>query len=848
MSTSSRAFRRAIFAALVPLLSAPWMAIVTIADEPTKAPTVKLGKQPDGSFMVASGQRVGAEAHAFTGRPIDLALHPAGKLHAILGKGFVLLGNADKVDPASSVRLGSKGAGLRGLIWSRDGKTLFASTEAGHVQLFKFENDKLTPGPKIELKEKDEKANPVPAGMCLTRDGKTLFIATANRNAIVEIEVDGLRKVREYPVQLLPFEPRLSEDEKTIVVTNWGGRPPKESERQAKSQDLWILTSENGSPASGTVSLIERSTGGTRHVEVGIHPCGLAIHDGKAIVSNAMSDTLSVIDLASAAVVKTIPMRYGERTLKGSMPSALAIKGNTAYVCCGGDNAIAEVDLATGKVLGFRPVGFFPVAIELDADAPRARVLNGKGNGSVSRTVLGKPGNAHDFQGSVTILDLTKDLKETTAVVAANSRWDAPRVPDLKVYQGAIKHVLYIIKENRTYDEVFGDLPQGNGEPKLCSLGEKVMPNHRKLAKEFVLFDNGYVSGTNSADGHAWSTQSIANDYLERQYVGYSRSYPDDGDDAMAIASTGHIWDAALDKGKTVFNWGEFCDDKRVKITPEPKDWFEVWEDRKAGTNRFKFFAEPAVERLRPHTSKEVLYWPLWQSDQHRADIFIRDYQRMSAENRVPNLMILSLPCDHAEGLNPKYPTPRAMMADNDLALGRVVEAISKSPQWANTCIFVIEDDAQSGPDHVDGHRTIYMALSPYSRRRYVCKDFHTTASMIRTMGLMLGLPPLNRFDGLAFPMTSNFTNEPDLTPYKAVPNNIPLDERNIGAGDRKKMSNADRFWEKKTLELDWSHIDGPDPYWLNRINWYSIHGESVPYPGRPGEEPGQHDEDDDDD
>jgi hypothetical protein len=471
-------------------------------------------------------------------------------------------------------------------------------------------------------------------------------------------------------------------------------------------------------------------------------------------------------------------------------------------------------------------------------------VLNTKGNGSVAKTVLGQPGNAHDFQGTVTVVDLRADLAADTAQVARDNRWDTvPARPRLKVYAGAIKHVIYIIKENRTYDEVFGDLTQGDGDPKLCSLGETVMPNHHKLVREFTLFDNGYVSGTNSADGHNWSTQAIANDYLEHFYVGYSRTYPDDGCDPMALSAGGALWDAALKKGCTLRVYGEFCDDELNRVDPAPNDWFEVWDDRAKGTGRFKFQAFTRIPSLQPHINREYLYWPLWQSDQHRADIFLREYEQFSRTDQVPNLMILSLPSDHGEGTNPKYPTPRAMMAGNDLALGRIVEAVSRSPQWKETCIFVIEDDAQSGPDHVDGHRTVYMAIGPYVRRAFVDSTLYTTTNMLRSIGLMLGLSPLSRFDALADPLAACFSDTADLTPYQAVPNHVPLDERNP-SGPR--MTESDRFWQEKTLSLDWSHLDAPDPYWLNRIHWYSLFKGTRPYPARPGERPGVGEKDDD--
>ena len=206
--------------------------------------------------------------------------------------------------------------------------------------------------------------------------------------------------------------------------------------------------------------------------------------------------------------------------------------------------------------------------------------------------------------------------------------------------------------------------------------------------------------------------------------------------------------------------------------------------------------------------------------------------------------MIMSLPCDHSEGTNPKYPTPRAMMADNDLALGRVVEAVSKSPQWKETCIFVIEDDAQSGPDHVDGHRTAFMAISPYNRRGTVDSSFYTHTNMIRSIEMMLGLDPMNKFDSVADPMVACFRDELDLTPYRATPNHVPLDERNPSG---RAMTEADRYWLEKTRSLDWSHLDAPDPYWLNRITWYSLYKGTRDYPGRPGEQPGMaHDDDDD--
>jgi DNA-binding beta-propeller fold protein YncE len=818
------------------------MGCVALALGMSRAVPVWMGRQPDGSFLVSSGQRIEGGSIAFEGRPIDLALHPSADFFAVLHKTKVFLADVGGVRPDTDCPLGAD-AGFHGLAWSPDGERLYASTAAGHVQVFHLESGRLRADGRIDLRPDGAGPNPVPGGLVLTRDGRRLFVAAANRNAVVEIDVQRAQRIRDLAVENLPFEPRLSDDERTLIVSNWGGRVARAGDRTARSQDAEIVVDERGAPASGTVSLIDLGSGEAHHVDVGIHPTSIAVTGGRAYIANAMSDSVSELDLATGTVTRTIELRWGALRVLGGMPNALAVRGRNLYVADGGDNAVVEVDLDRGQVRGYRPAGYFPTALALTPDGRHAFVLNTKGNGSVARTVLGKPGNAHDFQGTVTVVDLTTELAAATDVVARNNRWEAiPARPKLAVYNGAIRHVLYIIKENRTYDEVFGDLPEGNGDAKLCSLGEKVMPNHRKIAREFTLFDNGYVSGTNSADGHAWSTQCLANDYLEHFYVGYSRTYADDGDCAMSISTGGALWDAAAKKGKSIRVYGEFCDDKLARIEPKPTNWFEVWEDRKKGTGRFKITAGTTVEGLKPYIHPRVIYWPLLQSDQSRADEFIREYEEYSRADRVPELMIMSLPCDHGEGLDPKYPTPRAMMADNDLALGRVVEAVSRSPQWKETCIFVVEDDAQSGPDHVDGHRTVFMAISPYNRRRTVDSTFYTQTNMIRSIELILGIDPMNKFDSVADPMAACFADTPDLTPYRAVANNVALDERNPSGV---VMTARQRYWLDKSLALDWSRLDGPDPYWLNRINWYSLMGDAQPYPARDGEQPGEKDADD---
>ena len=814
-----------------------------------------MGKQPDGTFLVSSGQTILPGTIAFKGRPSDIAKWPNGEIFAVTEKDqhnytdHLFLVSPKGVIEGSALQMKHE-PGFHGMVWSPDGTRLYVSTAGktdeatsekydGVVETFDYRDGKLSAGPEIVIAASGEPSNPVPGGLCLSKDGSKLYVPAGDLNAVLELESATGKRLRKIDCNMIPFGAKLSADGAQLIVTNWGGRVPREGDYASKTGISKIVVDKRGVANNGTVSIIDLASGSRKDLEVGIHPTDVIVRGSTAYVANSMSDSISEINLKTRSVTRTLSLTWNGFKLLGSMPVALALNGNSLYVCNGGDNALAEVDLGTGKVLGYRPAGYYPIAIELDGDT--AWVVNSKGNGSVAKLAHGKTsGNAHDFEGTISLINLRSDLAAATAIVAKNNSWGTPgEKPNLAVYNGAIKHVLYIIKENRTYDEIFGDMPEGNGDPKLADLGHKIMPNHQAIAREFTLFDNAYVSGTNSCDGHAWSTQSVANDYIEHFYVGYSRTYNDDGNCAMSLASSGCIWDAAMAKGLSVRDYGEFCYADIAKYAPyRPKDWFEAWQDREKGTHKFDYEPVTLVRSLQPIVNKHIHYWPLIQSDQSRADEFIKEYDQRSKAGTVPNLSILTLCCDHSEGMDPNYPAPKSMMADNDLALGRVVDAISRSPEWKNTCIFVIEDDAQSGPDHVDGHRTAYMVISPYNKRHTVDHSFYTTVNMIKSIEMMLGFPSMNRFDYLAKPIDSCFQEKPDLSPYFVHPNNIPLDEPNPGR-NAVTMTKADRYWTQVSKKLDWSHPDGPDSYWLNRVIWYSLHKDQ-PYPVRPGDAPGQ--------
>lgn len=830
--------RRPLFLLVGSVLTAAALAVGAITVATRYASSLRVGRQSDRSYIVSTGQRILPGTISFRGRPIDLSLHPSGEFFAILGHRSVFLANRQGVIP-NSLQLPGSGASYTGCQWSPDGLRLFVSLAAGQLEHYKLSGRTLVSQGRILLVPPEEKRNPVPGGMAITRDGTRLFVACANRGAVVVVNLLTNTVLKEWKVQNIPFSVRLSTDENTLIVTNWAGRPAEreDDEEEADSGGVGVFVDDRGIAASGTVTLIRRDTGERTNIPVGLHPAGIAVAEDLAYVANAASDSISEISIPRARVLRTIPIKWGRKSIFGSMPNTLQVRNGRIYVCNGGDNAVCEIDVKSGRVLGFRPAGFFPVNIRISPDGRTAYVINTKGNGSVAETNRGRAGNAHDIEGTVSILDLTADLDAATETVIANNGWRTAREtlnPDLPVYRGKIKHVLYIIKENRTYDEIFGDMPQGNGSPRLCGLGEPITPNHHALAREFTLFDNAYVNGTNSAEGHQWAMEGLANDYIERFYGGYTRSYPFDGGDAMAYSNGGFIWDAAKKKNKSIRVYGEFCAAKAARFEPrKPANWLEAWQDRERGTNRFKITAATTVAGLRPYIHPRVLCWPLLMSDQWRADEFIKEYRQFSNANRVPNLMILTLPCDHTSGTTYGYPTPRAQVADNDLALGRVVEAVSNSPQWKETCIFVMEDDAQAGPDHVDGHRTVCLVLSPYTRRGFVDSTMVTQLSVLHSIELMLGLNPMTKFDALATPFAACFMDTPDTRPFAARVNRIRLDEMNK---PRRGLRGRELTLAKQSDALDWSGVDTADWATLNRIVWHSLHGVDTPYPTRDSE------------
>jgi YVTN family beta-propeller protein len=845
------------------LLALLLAGVLAAAGEPPAAADdrdqLKVGVQPDGRIVVPTNQILqpaGIQV-AFPGRPVDLALAEDGKTLVIKNmKDLVFLDVATaKIKQILKSPVGFSAVGL--LVHGSD---VYASDVANEVRVARRQRDGQYAWIAGTLLEKPKAGGVAyPTGLCPA--GTTgLWVASNRGNSVqlVNLATDDVEQV--VPVGVAPYMICCPKPDR-CYVSNWGGDPPcKDSPRAPSSGTPVRVDPRTGIPDHGTVSVLEAVAGKWRQrktIRVGLHPSGMvASRDGRFVyVANANSDTVSVLDTRTEEVVETIACRPEARLPFGSGSNALALSpdGGTLYVANGTNNCVAVVRLAVGStsaagdrparstVAGLIPAGWYPGAVLLSADGKKLLVANVKGHGSLSQPRPAEKGkNSRDHLGSVSIIDVpdAKQLAKYTATVNANNRLayslaglEKPRpdarpvpVPRRHGEPSVFKHVIYVIKENRTYDQVFGDMKEGNGDDRLAIFGEKVTPNHHALAREFTLFDNFYCSGVLSADGHQWVNEAYVTDYLEKAFGKFARSYPFEGSDPLAFASSGFLWDNALARRKSFRNYGEF-----VKMdAPKGATWADAFADYTNRTAKLKFQVTANVKTLEPYTRAGYPGFLMTVPDVYRARLFIDDLKEYERKGEFPNLVYLYLPSDHTSATRPDFPTPAAMVADNDLALGQVVEAVTRSKFWKDTCIFVVEDDPQNGFDHVDAHRTVALVISPYSRRRFVDHTCYNQTGMVKTIELILGLPPMNQLDLSATPMRQCFAEKPDLTPYRCLANQVALDRMNPPL---KKLRGQALYWARKSLELDLSEADKADEETLNRILWHAMRGDEAPYP-----------------
>lgn len=816
--TSVRRPLGADFAALAALFLT---ALPAVAADPQVGPLAGRTLLPTGQTILSAGVTI-----AFPGRPVDLALSPDRKTLYVKDNRGVLAIDTAQWSVRSQTNSPAGGTSAKGIAVSRDGRRLYiTNSRNGLCEGGIGADGKVTWGRTISLPGPSGKADDAsyPCGVALAPDGKTAFVCLSRNNTLAVVDLASGTVKRQIPVGIAPFDVVLLPDGKTAGVSNWGGRRPKAGDRTAPSAGTQVVVDARGVAASGTVSFVDLASGReTTQVRTGLHPSDLELStDGRTLyVANANSHSVSVIGASSRKAVEAISVRPPGTLPIGSAPNALALSGDgrTLYVALGGANAVAVVDLkgpgrARSALRGFIPTDWYPGA--LAAGAGNLYVANVKGTGSRGAGRSAPKRDIYQYSGTVSRIPMPHRFAAVGTPPARRatraSRQPVPvpaRLGDPSVFE----HVVYVIKENKTYDQVLGDVAKGNGDASLCVFGRDVTPNHHALAEQFVLLDNYYCNGVCSADGHSWCTEGNVTDYLEKAFGGFTRSYTF-GDDPLTYTASGFIWDNALEHGKTFRNYGEMD----VAETLNNESWEDIYKDFISGRRSIRFKQNIGIERLRKYSCPDYPGWNMGIPDVVRADAFLREFREFERNGGFPNFTIVYLPDDHTSGGGAGVPEPSAQVADNDLALGRVVEAISRSRFWPKTCIFVIEDDPQSGFDHVDGHRSFCLIVSPYTKRGAVISRFYNQTSVLHTMERILGLPPMNQMDASAPLMTDCFTSKRDLRPYTCLPNNIPLDQ------GLKKASAAASF----PLERP----DAIDDDAFNRAVWASVKGPLTPYP-----------------
>jgi YVTN family beta-propeller protein len=858
-------------------LACSLLILAGLAGQADDQDRLKVGVQPDGRIVVPTNQilQPAGKQVTFPGRPVDIAITSDGK--QAVAKSMRELVFIDLATAQVAQRLAltvnetpRPSFGVTGLVV--DGDSIWVTDAQNKLRQAIKKDAKWDWGKSVEL-SKPAVGVVYPAGLAKQSD-ELYWVCGSRANNVQLVNVASGKVEQVVPVGVAPFAVVVARDK--VYVSNWGGDAPKADDPQATSSKTPIkIDPRTGIANEGTVSVIEKVGAEwkqTKSIKVGLHPSGMLLSQGGLqpggkylYVANANSDNVSVIDTNKDAAVETIKCRPEGSLPFGSGSNALAINGDHLYVANGTNNCIAVIRLGTisldalggtpdlpkqSQLLGLIPTAWYPGGIAVTKDGKQLVVANIKGHGSLAMQRISdaktraheKGHNSHDHLGSVSIIDIPdgEQLKKYTDTVNANNRLtysltglEKPRpdakpqpVPERHGEPSVFKHIIYVVKENRTYDQVFGDMKEGNGDPTLTIFGEQITPNHHALARQFTLFDNFYCSGVLSADGHNWVNEAYVTDYLERSFGAFNRSYPDDGTDPLAQPATGHLWDNALSHKKTIRIYGEYVE----TIFPRGATWKQYYDDWKNGTSLAKVESKATIKALEPYTHPAYPWFPLLMPDVLRARLFIEELKGFEQKGTMPSFITLTLPVDHCTGTRPGYPTPKASVADNDLALGQLVEAVSKSKFWPETCILVVEDDPQNGYDHVDGHRTVALVISPYTKRKFVDSTNYNQTGMVKTIELMLGLPPMNQLDLSATPMRNCFQATPDLTPYTAVPNQVPLDEMNPSLAS---LTGKALYWAKKSLEIELEEGDAADEDTFNRILWHAMKGYDTPYPER---------------
>jgi YVTN family beta-propeller protein len=716
---------------------------------------------------------------------------------------------------------------MHGIAVGPDGGTLYFTGNRRSLYPATLDAEgKLHFGKPIPLSPRNKPTNPL--GVAITPNGRLAIVALSRSNEVVVVDLPTRDVISRIPVGVCPYGVVLSPDGRHVYVSNFGGGHAREGDATENSAGTMVAVDEESVALRGSVSVIHlRSSAVVAEIPTGIHPEAMTMSpDGRQLlVVDSGGDGISVIDVAARKVVSELGTKPEAGFPYGSLTTGVAFGGDTVFAVNAGNNAVAMIDPEKPEApFAFIAAGGFPGALCV------------RGNELFIGNILGYQGNLQkvvvptDRAELATLTELAKQGFRFPEILRAQARAQTgipPKpVPDQVGGPSPIKHVVYIIKENKKFDQVLGDIGRGNAEPKFCEFPRATTPNTHALADEFVLLDNYYCSGVLSSDGHQWAVQGLTTPYREKDWSN-GRSPYDFGLDPLSYAGCGFIWDHLLRKGVSFRNFGELG---YVKISKEVvwNDFYEAWKNHAEGP---AFTSSYQIEALRRYSDMRFPGWEMAIPDQIRADVFLKALDEFEQAGQMPEFVVLYLPSDHTVHARPGWPAPRACVADNDLALGRVVEGLSKSRFWKDMAVFSIQDDPQTGVDHVDGHRSFCLIASPFAKRGgQVISRFYNQPSVLHTICRIFGVEPMNQLVAMAPVMSECFQETPDLTPYTCLPATVALDETNPDPKTAATQTQAELA--PQTYALDFSGPDriDDDALLFSRWVWSTVHGDT-PFP-----------------
>ncbi|MFE5375081.1 bifunctional YncE family protein/alkaline phosphatase family protein [Streptomyces mirabilis] len=766
------------------------------------------------------------------------------------------------------LRITSGAVGQEGPTYSPDGSQLWLGQSDGYTKFTVNPDGTLSSPTTISIPADGSKHALVGAAV-FSADGSTVYGAVNGQNRVAAIDAATGTIKQSWAVGNAPRGIAMVGNK--LYVSNEGGRPAKAGDTTINSYGTQVPANpQTGATTTGTVSVIDLTdpTAAVGSIDVGLHPTAVYAKNGAVFVTNTADNNVSVIDTRKNKVVQTIATQPWPEASVGYEPNAVTLTDDgRLLVTLGRANAVAVYRYKSpqepASYVGLLPTDYFPAEIATVGK----KVIVSNTRGIDARRPTNKAGHGtHDTTSSLTQFTLPDDsvIRSQTGKVFQQNGWtrgsvslahgkgDQKQVP-VPARLGApstIKHVFMIVKENRTYDQVFGDMPQGNGDPSVTQFGENVTPNQHALASQFGLYDNTYDIGTNSAEGHNWLMQADDPEYTESSAGEYTRSY-DTEDDALGHQKSGFIWTGAQAAGKSVRDFGEF---QSFESKPAGASWQNLYCDTKNMETTGQNTAYPIqTGSAIPSLNKvSVPGFPLFDTsvpDVYKEQIWKQDFEK----NGPANLNMFWLSNDHTGG----PANAAAQVADNDLAVGRMVDEISHSKYWKDSAIFVVEDDSQAGLDHVDGHRAPIQIISPWAQHAAVDSHYYSQITMIRTIEQILGIHPMNQKDSAASPMRGAFTRHPDFTPFKALPNRTsltdglktppscgvdtpapqdpsaaPVPSAKVPAAKRALAATWEEWKTHQRLTGPGAIPDFANPAQMNHFTWYQTHGWTKPYPG----------------